>query len=220
MACECTAASPAVTRADRAPHYIIPSQAPRRSRLGSHSPTYPMATMTVDSLEEGSRSLQLLISSANDLPNVSRSIHQIAEQSERMLAGSGPAATSAATHRFLSQAGVDVMELDPSVLELARPVGLGAATTTSTVGTDLESYIANEEQQLVQETILEANELVAHDFEIGFWQRDHANWEVCAAPRWHSPASLCVLGSPAHTHAFYYLRRRPGRPPPRHRRRA
>ena len=42
-----------------------------------------------EDLLSGSRALQSLIQDATDLPPVSRSIHQIAEQSERMLAAAG-----------------------------------------------------------------------------------------------------------------------------------
>ena len=81
-------------------------------------------------LLSSSRALASLISDATDLPPVSRSIHQIAEQSERMLAttaggGAGAAGSAApppaATYRFLASQGVDAMDLDPSALQLARP---------------------------------------------------------------------------------------------------
>ena len=114
-----------------------------------------MAAETPSSrLLESSRSLAFLIQDATDLPPVSRSIHQIAEQSERMLSGAPTAVQpGAATYRFLASQGVDAMDLDPSVLDLYRGSGAPAASLGSVpLGTveELEAFIAGEQRQMLQ----------------------------------------------------------------------
>lgn len=82
-----------------------------------------MGDATAELLHQ-SRSLQASIEADGALPPVSRSIHQIAEASEKMLteasAGTKPAEPDAETYKFLQTQGVDPMSLDPSRVEIKR----------------------------------------------------------------------------------------------------
>lgn len=129
-----------------------------------------------DQLLESSRSLANLIQGASDLPPVSRSIHQIAEQSERMLNAGGANASApagAATYRFLASQGVDAMDLDPNVIELERDAAAAAAPGGATrqdaaphgSWEELEAFNENQLQVTLHEVIAEANEVVIYDFE-------------------------------------------------------
>jgi hypothetical protein len=147
-------------------------------------------------LLDSSRSLAFLISDATDLPPVSRSIHQIAEQSERMLAtsGAGPAAAAptgnAATYRFLASQGVDAMDLDPSSIELTRPaMGYGGAASAHhgaamSSAEELEAFLANEQRQVLHDAVFEANQLVVDEFDCAFATLDTEQWEVRARVLW------------------------------------
>ena len=141
-----------------------------------------MAAETPSSrLLESSRSLAFLIQDATDLPPVSRSIHQIAEQSERMLSGAPTAVQpGAATYRFLASQGVDAMDLDPSVLDLYRGSGAPAASLGSVpLGTveELEAFIAGEQRQMLHEAVLEANQLALDEFDASFAAREREQWD-------------------------------------------
>lgn len=132
----------------------------------------------------GARSLQSLIQDSTDLPTVSRSIHQIASQSESMLRAASatsttPAEPSAATYRFLAAHGVDAMALDPSALELTRGAGAsGLDASSGALGADLEAFLAHEQRQILHEAVLEANQLVIDDFEASFWTHDRTQWDA------------------------------------------
>jgi len=137
--------------------------------------------MADSSLLEQSRSLAYLIQDATDLPPVARSIHQIAEQSERMLAttSAAPQAPAAATYKFLASQGVDAMDLDPNALDMTRAAnttGLDAAA----LGTadDLEAFLATEQRQILHEAVLEANQLVVDEFDGAFWTQGREQWEA------------------------------------------
>jgi hypothetical protein len=153
-------------------------------------PRVRTATMFADSstsaLLAGSRSLRSLIQDTTDLPPVSRSIHQIAEQSERMLAAASagtPSVPPASTFRFLAAQGIDSMELDPSVIELTRAPGEAGSARPGGVyddTADLETFLGDEQRQILHEAVLEANQLVIDEFDTSFWTQDRAHWEVCA----------------------------------------
>ena len=144
------------------------------------------------SLLNSSRSLAFLISDATDLPPVSRSIHQIAEQSERMLAASATPAVphaGAATYRFLASQGVDAMDLDPSALELTRPAALGGGAGASSFDAaamgsaeELDAFLAGEQRQILHEAVFEANQLVVDEFDGAFMTQDREQWEVRTSP--------------------------------------
>ena len=136
-----------------------------------------MVDDTTSKLLAGSRSLQALISDATDLPPVSRSIHQIAEQSGRMLAATGaPAAPAAATQRFLAQHGVEAADLDPHAFEISRPEGAEVEAGLLDPREDMEAFLEAEQQRIMHEVILETNQLIMDDFDASMWEhlrREH-----------------------------------------------
>lgn len=140
------------------------------------------AAAAASRLLNGSRSLQSLIQAETELPPVARSIHQIAEASERMLTSvQAPVAPVAAdTYRFLAKQGVDAMALDPSSLELTRAAGAtweGPAAFADAEA-ELEAFLAGEQSQILHQTIWQANQLTTDEFETAFWARRHEEWEA------------------------------------------
>ena len=172
--------------ADYQPYPYCTSRGPRTSaaRLAA------MADLSSKKLLDSSRALSYLISDASDLPPVSRSIHQIAEQSERMLAESSSGQTSAtpsasaATHRFLASHGVDAMDLDPNGIELTRPATEQGAASSSeqrrprNLSEELEDFLDKQEKQFIHDAIFEANQLIFDEFECDFMKNERLAWEA------------------------------------------
>jgi hypothetical protein len=142
---------------------------------------------TMGDLLEQSRSLAFLIQDATDLPPVARNIHQIAEQSEQMLAAAAgpgvPPGPAPSTYRFLAAQGVDAMDLDPNALDISR-TATTAGVEAAALGTaeDLEAFLKAEQWQTFREAVVEANQLVVDEFDGSFWTQGRKQWEVCSSP--------------------------------------
>ena len=130
------------------------------------------------------RALQALISTASDLLPVSRTIHQIAEESQRMLDESNrtpAAAPPGAAQRFLEQNGVDTGRLDPSAYEFTRVEGDEAPSPPLGIKENLEAILTNHENLVMDEVIDEANQRIFDDFEVLLFKefrREHDEWRT------------------------------------------
>lgn len=146
--------------------------------------------MSADKLLADMRALKALISTATDLPPVSRTIHQIAEESKRMLDESNPAAAPpgaerererGAAQRFLEQNGVDTGSLDPSAYEFTRAEGDEAPSPPLGIKENLEAILTNHENLVMVEVINEANQRIFDDFEVLLFKefrREHDEWRT------------------------------------------
>ena len=130
------------------------------------------------------RALKALISTASDLLPVSRTIHQIAEESKRMLDESNrtpAAAPPGAAQRFLEQNGVDTGRLDPSAYEFTRVEGDEAPSPPLGIKENLEAILTNHENLVMDEVIDEANQRIFDDFEVLLFKefrREHDEWRT------------------------------------------
>ena len=143
--------------ADYQPYPYCTSRSPRTSaaRLAAMADLSSKKLLT-------HRALSYLISDASDLLRVAP-IHQIAEQSERMLAESGRLRHS---ERECSNAplpgGVDAMDLDPNGIELTRPAteqGAASSSGRGAQGTCPRSLrtFDKQEKQFIHDAIFEAS---------------------------------------------------------------
>ena len=133
-----------------------------------------------DELLESSRSLAFLIEDASNLPRVSRSVHQIAQQSEQMLKDGAAAAVppNASTYKFLASQGVDAMDLDPSGLDLNNPVHPeDAHAPPGAPGPELDAWLESEQRRIIHDAILEANQLTYDDFNFQINKYERESWD-------------------------------------------
>ena len=112
------------------------------------------------------RSLERLIQGSSDLPPVSRSIHQIAEQSERMITDAGSTLPPPSTLPYAAADPMGTLSLTAASLP-----SLGTVDT-------LEAYLAGDQRQILHEAVAEANQLILDESDTFLWQQEREQWDA------------------------------------------